>query len=73
MNPMHTLRNSLRPFRRNHRSPLCLVALLIINAAAMALADDPSKAAADRPATGRYADHEQLVAETHKASLKLRE
>ena len=51
----------------------CLAALFIISGAALARADDPSKAVAAQPATGRYAHHEKLVAETHAASLKLRD
>jgi hypothetical protein len=74
MNSMHSFLNSAGfSSRGSHRRRECLAALFIIAAAALARADDPSKAAADRPAQGRYADHEKLVAETHAASLKLRD
>jgi hypothetical protein len=70
----HTLPNSAGSTSRGgHRLTKCLAALFIISAAALARADDPSTAAADRPATESDADHEIVVAETHAASLKLRD
>jgi preprotein translocase subunit SecG len=66
MYPMQMLQYSLRPSRHIHRLTASLVALFIVTAAALAYA-------ADRPTKDRDADLDQLVAETHKASLKLRE
>ena len=73
MNPMHMLPNFPHLLAPQPSANPSLVALFLISAAALARADDPSKATADRPTKDRYADHEKLVAETHKASLKLRE
>lgn len=52
---------------------LSLMTTIIRLLAALAFGVAPSLLAADQPASERYADHEKLVAETHKASLKLRE
>ena len=65
--------NPARPTRRSHRLTKSLVALFMISAAALARADDSSKSVAVSPTKDRYADHEKLVAESHKASVKLRE
>ncbi len=48
------------------RLPACLTAIVLAVAASGLRADHP-------PQTDRFADHEKLVAETHAASLKLRE
>lgn len=61
------------PSRRSQEAAVNLVAWFLISAAALASADDSAKPAADQPAKGRFADSDERVAETHKASLKLRE
>jgi hypothetical protein len=73
MTPMHTHRNSLRPVRHNLRPTLSLVALFIIVAAFPTRADDSATPGAGVSPADRFAGHEQVVAETHAASLKLRE
>lgn len=70
---MHTRRNSPGPFRRYQRTRLSLVVLLIISAAVSTRAEDTARPAAGASALDRFAGHEQLLAETHAASLKLRE
>lgn len=59
--------------RRNHRSTLRLAVWLIIFAAAPIRAEEAPKETIARPALDRFAGHKELVAETHAASLKLRE
>jgi hypothetical protein len=70
---MHPLRDFPRPFHRNYRTTLRLVALFIVSAAVPTRADVTAKPAAGAAAADRFAGHEQLVAETHAASLRLRE
>lgn len=71
---MHALPNRATSSSRGSRRPAArLAALFILLAATLAHAGDPLKPPAQRPANGRFADHERLVAETHAASLTLRE
>ncbi len=53
-------------FSRTHRLVESLLAVFMIGTATFVQAGDP-------PVSDRFADHEKLVAETHAASLKLRE